>query len=53
MSLHKRAIQIECSKDGCEHRAMCEVFNDRNSSIGKFCAYHANELIRLDTTKSP
>ena len=43
---YSNKITRECPKSGCRSTADYEVFNDRNSSHGKYCGKHSAELVR-------
>lgn len=47
---YKKAFTINCNEPGCAGLARWEVFNDRNSNLGRYCTKHAERYVkRLDT----
>ena len=47
MSAHLRPLKVACDRAGCKSRALVEVFNAVNASLGTFCRKHGAELVRV------
>lgn len=43
---YMREVMRACHHPGCKATAKYEVFDNRNSTYGKFCAKHAKQLVK-------
>lgn len=43
---YKKLIVWRCDWNGCPQKAMFEVVNARNSSVGRYCNGHANFTLK-------
>ena len=46
MRAYSVPLKTTCDQQGCDRLATEEVFNAFNAPLGKFCARHAQQLVK-------